>query len=122
MRILSSICNTATTFLKISQNSQENTHARVLSSLIFIKNTSTQVFPCYFWKLSSNTLFHNTSGRLTLPIFSQYTEFADLTKCRILGSLSYRKPVASEILLQRIWFRNHITRKKYFIFCLVFFM
>ena len=30
MRILWSICNTATIFLKISQNSQENTRARVL--------------------------------------------------------------------------------------------
>ena len=50
-------------FLKISQNSQENTCVRVFfflqaSSCIFIKKeTVVQVFSCEFWGNSKNTYF-----------------------------------------------------------------
>ena len=127
MRILWSICNTATIFLKISQNSHKTPvpgsyFDKVLaSSLIFIKKTSTQVFPSYFWKLSSNTLFHNTSGQLTLPTFNQYAEFADLTKCRIFGITELQETSSFRNIASKNLVKNHIVWKKYVILCLVFF-
>ena len=56
-------------FLEISQNSQENTCARVsfliklqASSLQFIKKeTLAQVFSCEFCEISKNTFLHRTS-------------------------------------------------------------
>ena len=49
--------------LKLSQNSQENTCARV--NFIW-KETLAQVFLCEFCEISENTFLQNTSGRLLL--------------------------------------------------------
>ena len=54
-------------FLEISQNSQENTSARVsylqASACNFIKKgTLAQVFSCEFCKISKNTFFHRTAS------------------------------------------------------------
>ena len=49
-------CSVKKMFLEISQNSQENTCARVS----FKKDTSAQVFPCEFCAISGNTFFHRT--------------------------------------------------------------
>ena len=43
-------------FLEISQNSQENTRARVS----FLKDTLAQVFSCEFCKISKNTFSYRT--------------------------------------------------------------
>ena len=43
-------------FLKIPQNSQENTCARVSFNFIE-KETLTQMFPCEFYKVFENTFF-----------------------------------------------------------------
>ena len=59
-------------FLEISQNSQENTCARVsflmkLQVFNFIKKeTLAQAFPCELCEISKNTFLQNTSGRLLL--------------------------------------------------------
>ena len=51
-------------FLEISQNSKENTCARLLpepQACNFIKKESlAQVFSCEFWKISKNTFFYRT--------------------------------------------------------------
>ena len=60
-------------FLEISQNSQENTRAKV-SFLIKVqasgnfikKETLALVFFCEFCEISKNNFFQNTSGRLLL--------------------------------------------------------
>ena len=51
-------------FLKISQNSQENTCARVSFSIKFFfikKETLAQVFSCEFCEIFKNTYFYRTS-------------------------------------------------------------
>ena len=56
-------CSIKKVLLKISQNSQENTCARVSFSktCYFIKKeTLTQVFFCGFWGIFNNTLFYRT--------------------------------------------------------------
>ena len=52
-------------FLEISQNSQENTSARVsylqVSACNFIKKeTLAQVFSCEFWEISKDIFFYRT--------------------------------------------------------------
>ena len=63
-------------FLKISQNSQENTCSRV-SVLIksnFVKiEILAQVFPCEFCEISKNTFLQNTSGRLLLLNWKRFS-------------------------------------------------
>ena len=49
-------CSVKKVFLKISQNSQENTCARV-SFLIIKKETLEQVFSCEFYEIFKNTYF-----------------------------------------------------------------
>ena len=53
-------------FLEISENSQENTCARV---------SLAQVFSCEFCEISENTFLQNTSGRLLLLVFSFWQIF-----------------------------------------------
>ena len=63
-------------FLKISQNSQENTCARisVLIKSNFVKiEILAQVFPCEFCEISKNTFLQNTSGRLLLLIWKRFS-------------------------------------------------
>ena len=58
-------CSVKKVFLEISQNSQENTYARVpfLIKLLYYfikKETLTQMFSCDFCGISKNTFFHRT--------------------------------------------------------------
>ena len=61
-------CSVKKVFLKISQNSQENTCARVSCSIncrpqaynFVKKETLGQVFSCEFCEISKNTFFHRT--------------------------------------------------------------
>ena len=60
-------------FLEISQNSQENTCARVSFSIklqavfnFIKKETLAQVFSCEFCEISKNIFLQKTSGRLLL--------------------------------------------------------
>ena len=61
-------CSVKKTFLEISQNSQENTCARVpsliklqASSCNFIKKEAlAQVFSCTFWETPKNSFFHGS--------------------------------------------------------------
>ena len=58
-------CSVEKVFLEISQNSQENTCARVsfLKACNFIKNeTLAQVFSSEFCGISENTFFYRTPG------------------------------------------------------------
>ena len=61
--VVSPMCSVKKTFLEISQNSQENTCARVsfsikLQAFNFIKKeTLAQVFSCEFFDISKNTFF-----------------------------------------------------------------
>ena len=52
-------CSVKTTFLEISQNSQENTCARV-SLQLYQKETLTQAFSCEFCEISRNTFYCRT--------------------------------------------------------------
>ena len=69
-------CSIKKVFLKISQNSQENTCARVSFSIklqatacIFIKKeTLTEVFSCKFWEILRTIFLQNTPERLFLVI------------------------------------------------------
>ena len=47
-------------FLKISQNSQENTCTRVLFLTKLKKETMEHVFPCEFCEIFKNTYFYGT--------------------------------------------------------------
>ena len=60
-------CSVKKLFLKISQNSQENTCARVsfnevasLRPATSLKETLAQVFSCEFFQISKNTYLHRT--------------------------------------------------------------
>ena len=54
------MCSVKKIFLKVSQNSQENTCARV-SFLIKLQTAAlTQVFSCEFSEVFKNTFFHGT--------------------------------------------------------------
>ena len=61
-------CSAKKVFLEISQNSQENTCARVsffnkvagVPATLLKKETLAQVFPCEFCKISKNTFFYRT--------------------------------------------------------------
>ena len=55
-------CSVKKVFLEISQNSQENTFARVsfLIKLTFLIKTLAQVFSFEFCEISKNTFFHRT--------------------------------------------------------------
>ena len=57
-------CSVKEVFLEISQNSQENTCARVSFWIKFFnfikKETLAQVFSCEFYEISKNNFFHRT--------------------------------------------------------------
>ena len=56
-------CSVKKVFLEISQNSQENTRARVSFALdcnFIKKETLGHVFPCEFCEISKNTCFYRT--------------------------------------------------------------
>ena len=61
-------CSVEKVFLQISQNSQENTCARVsflikalaFTTLFIKKETLAQVFSCEFFEISKETFFHRT--------------------------------------------------------------
>ena len=54
-------CSVKKVFLEISQNSRENTCARVTFLMKFIKKeTTAQVFSCIFCKITKNTFFRRT--------------------------------------------------------------
>ena len=54
-------CSVKKVFLEISQNSRENTCARVSFLINSIKKeTLAQVFSCKFCEISKNTFFHRT--------------------------------------------------------------
>ena len=64
-------CSIKKVFLKISQNPQENTCARVsflkklqAAPATLLKNTLAQVFSCEFCEFFKNTFLQNTPGRL----------------------------------------------------------
>ena len=52
-------CSVKKVFLEISQNSQENSCARVACNFIK-KETLAQVFSCEFYEISKNTFFYRT--------------------------------------------------------------
>ena len=71
-------CSVEKAWLEISQNSQENTCARVsfliklqAQSLVFKKETLAQVFSCELYEISKNTFFYRTP-----PVAASKTEYA----------------------------------------------
>ena len=65
-------------FLEISQNSQENTYARVSGLQLIKKETLAQVFPSEFCEISMNTFFTKyleTTACLLLKIMEDHNMF-----------------------------------------------
>ena len=59
--------------LKNSQNSQQNTCARVsFSRVTCVRGVLAQVFCCEFCEISKNTFSQNTSGQLLLCLFCSF--------------------------------------------------
>ena len=80
-------------FLKISQNSQESTCARVsfLACNFIKKEALTQVFPCEFCEIFKNTFFYRT------PPVADSVNFY-LLFCK--GKISYLKQPSTEACLE----------------------
>ena len=66
-------CSVKKAFLEISQNSQENTCARV--SFLIKLQAEAQVFSCEFCEISENTFSYRTPPVAASVIFSDYTIF-----------------------------------------------
>ena len=65
MEAVAQTCSVKKVFLEISQNSQENTSARVsllnkVADRNFIKNSLAQVFSCEFCEISKTIYFYKT--------------------------------------------------------------
>ena len=80
-------CSVKKVFLKISQNSQENTCARVsffiklqaFALLNFIKKeTLTQVFSCRLWEISKNTFCYRTPP-VAVSVLTKNIAVTDMT-------------------------------------------
>ena len=66
-------CFVKKVFSEISQNSQENTCARVSFLINFIKKETLEVFSCEFYEISENTFFTKHLWTTALPfLFEQF--------------------------------------------------
>ena len=78
-------CSVKKVFLEISQNSQENTCARVSFLIKFIKKeTLAQVFSCEFYEISKNTFSYRTppvAASIPLKIMSLLPYVIDGIPC-----------------------------------------
>ena len=120
-------CSVKMVFLEISQNSQENTSARV-SFLIKLqdvikKETLTQVFSCEFCEVSKNTFFHRTPLLAASEMATELTcsvcvgVAGEAHKCILCKkkwfTCSVRKARRMRRDLQKLLFVLHVEEKRY---------
>ena len=86
-------CSVKKMFVKISQNSQENTCTRAFFNKI--EETLAQVFSYEFWEISKNTFFHRT------PLVAAFPNHGYL-HCAILKALHVMRFRKKETLIQGI--------------------
>ena len=107
-------------FLKISQNSQENTCARASFNNFIKRETLAEVFSCKFCEILKNTFFIEHPRWLLLDIFSKYSErmffkiASDDSLLRPLSNYFHEAPLFGEartrnLLKMIMYFTQHGT-------------